>query len=115
MFEWGQCEILFYRAPVDMRQSIDGLSRFVQGQFGREPCDGAVYVFCNRGRDKIKLLYWERNGFCLFYKRLEKERFHIPLQGPTVPLSRQQLRWLLEGLNYQKLQGHKEQFYRGIS
>lgn len=100
---------------MDMRKSIDGLAAYVAAGLGREPCDGAIYVFCNRGRDKLKILYWETNGFCLWYKRLEKERFQVSLRGDVLELTSKQLRWLQEGLDYQNLKGHKEVNFQRFS
>lgn len=61
--------------PIDMRKSIDGLSMLLSHKLGHNPCCGSGYVFYNRGRNKIKMLYFDRNGFVLFYKRLERGRF----------------------------------------
>lgn len=74
------------REPVDFRKSISGLAVLVEQALGLDPFAKALYVFTNRDRDRIKLLYWERCGFCLWYKRLERQRFVWPqhLQGPTV-------------------------------
>lgn len=100
--------ILLYQNPIDMRKSIDGLSLLVTEHFDSAPTSGSLYVFCNRGKDKIKILYWDRNGFCLWYKRLEREHFHISYASSgCAQLSQQQLGWLLDGLDYQALQGHK--------
>ncbi|WP_369857695.1 IS66 family insertion sequence element accessory protein TnpB [Candidatus Thalassolituus haligoni] len=63
--------VFLYNQPMDMRKSIDGLALIVEQQLEQRPFDGDLFVFCNRQRDKIKLLYWERNGFVLWYKRLE--------------------------------------------
>lgn len=65
-----------YAEPIDMRKSIDGLAALVEQELALSPYSDAVFVFCNRSRDKIKLLCWERNGFIVWYKRLEKQRFH---------------------------------------
>ena len=90
-------KVLIYNQPVDMRRAIDGLSATVAEQLQESPTSGTLYVFYSRGKDKLKVLYWERNGFCLFYKRLEKGRF--------------QLRWLLEGLDIRKIKGHARLTY----
>jgi len=58
-----------------MRKQIDGLAKIVVGQLQRDPADRTLYLFINRGRDKIKLLLWHLNGYWLLYKRLEKQRF----------------------------------------
>ncbi len=92
---------------VDMRKSIHGLMFLVDQFFERHATDGSYYVFCNRKRDKIKILYWDHNGFALWYKRLEKSRFKIVFQEDhTVSLSANQLQWLLSGLDLQKVTGH---------
>lgn len=61
--------------PVDFRMSIDGLSQFIQREKGTHLHDGSIYVFYNTHRDKIKCLFWDRNGFVLYYKRLDKCKF----------------------------------------
>ena len=93
--------------PVDMRKSIDALSLMVSGHFKKNPGDGAFYVFSNLGRDKLKVLYWDTNGFCLWYTRLEKGRFHWPTKsGSMTLLNRRELDWLLAGLDLKKLHPH---------
>ena len=114
MFEIQGLEIFFYTIPVDMRRSIDGLSIIVSQHLNREPTNGALYVFFNKPRDKLKILYWQRNGFYLWYKRLEKERFKVPLSQGILMLTFQQLRWLLDGLDYTKVQGHKSLSYKAF-
>jgi len=97
---------------VDMRKSIDGLTLLVVNYFKRNPTEEAMYVFCNRRRDKIKILYWERNGFALWYKRLEQDRFKIPrLKEEVYKLEAPELQWLLAGLDFSKVQGHKSRHY----
>ncbi len=67
---------------ADMRKSVDGLSLLVQETLNQNALSGHLFVFANKRGDKIKILYWDRNGFCLWYKRLEKSRFRIPkIQG----------------------------------
>jgi transposase len=70
-----QTQVYLARDPVDMRKQIDGLVLIVQEAFDLDPFDSAHFAFCNRQRDKIKVVYWHNNGFCLLYKRLEKGRF----------------------------------------
>jgi hypothetical protein len=66
--------------PVDFRKGINGLAALLEAGLEQNPFAAALYVFSNRRRDRVKILYWERNGFCLWQKRLEKERFHWLLQ-----------------------------------
>jgi len=70
--------IFVHREPTDMRKSFDGLSALVEGQLHEDPYSGHLFVFINRRRDRIKLLYWDRSGFWLFYKRLERGVFWYP-------------------------------------
>jgi len=87
-------------APVDFRKSIDGLSLLMEQQLNLNPFESVLFVFINRRRDKIKILYWEKNGFCLWYKRLEKQRFKWPEQAAeTLVLNGEQLNWLLDGFD----------------
>lgn len=92
--------------PTDLRKSIDGLSIIVQESFKLDPFSKSLFVFCNRKRDKIKILEWDKNGFWLHYKRLEKSIFRWPEignKGPNMLIDEQQFRWLLDGLSiYQK-------------
>ena len=82
--------------PCDLRKSIDGLALAVESSLGTSPLSGSVFVFFNRGRDKVKLLWWDRHGFWLAYKRLEKGRFRKPVNGA---ISRSELLLLLEGVD----------------
>lgn len=97
---------------VDMRKSIDGLSILVAEHFDRNPTDGSMYVFLNRQRDKLKLLYWDRNGFVVSYKRLEKGRFKLGDHEGICQLDTHQLQWLLSGLAFDKIRGHPQLSYQ---
>ncbi len=98
--------VYLHRAPVDFRKSINGLSVIVESGMALSPLSGALFVFCNRKRDKLKLLYWDCSGFALWYKRLEKEKFKWPRRWPdaVIALSETQLHWLLSGLDITKMQ-----------
>ena len=93
--------VYLYAYYVDMRKSIDGLAALVQSEMQLNPLAPAIFVFCNRQRDKVKLLYWERNGFVLWYKRLEQERFKWLKPGTEAPysLTGKELNWFLDGLD----------------
>jgi transposase len=73
-------EVYLYMAPVDMRRSINGLAALVENELALSQMMEVLFVFCDRGRNKIKLLCWERNGFVVWYKRLEKQRLKCPRQ-----------------------------------
>ena len=96
----NEISVWLYNDVVDMRKSIDGLSALVEQQLELSPMSEALFVFCNRQRDKIKILYWERNGFVLWYKRLEKQKFHWPKHlDDHQQLTGEQLNWLLDGFD----------------
>ena len=82
-----------------MRKSINGLSAIVEGSFKLNPFDEAVFVFCNRNRDRLKLLEWDGDGFWLYFKRLEKGHFRWPAVGEnaTLGLTGEELNILLCG------------------
>lgn len=85
---------------VDFRKSINGLAALVEADLELPVLSGALFVFCNKGRDKLKLLYWDRTGFALWYKRLDKQKFKWPkLQTATLNLTEEQLSWLLSGFD----------------
>jgi transposase len=88
---------------TDMRKSINALSVLVEYELGAEAGSGDLFVFCNRGRSIVKVLYWDRNGFCLWQKRLESHRFHWPRGDDELHLiGREELGWLLDGLDIEK-------------
>lgn len=107
--------MLVARSPIylanfstDMRKSINGLTLLAQEHFSCNPADGAYYVFCNRACNKLKVLYWDTNGFALWYKRLEKSRFKLDYRGDQkLSLSEDQFNWLLSGLPMTQCQGRK--------
>jgi transposase len=86
---------------TDARKSIDGLCALVMDQFGDNPQCGNVFVFFNKARDKVKLLWWHSNGFVLYYKRLEKNRFVLPKNiTEKIEITSAQLHGLLAGLDF---------------
>ena len=85
---------------TDMRKSIDALSIMVQEVLNKDPFSGHLFVFCNKRGDKIKILYWDRNGFCLWYKRLERGVFRLPkMQAKVFMIMPNELNLLLEGID----------------
>jgi transposase len=99
--------------PTDMRKSIDGLAALVQVRFQLDPFGSNWFAFCNRDRDKLKILRWDNNGFWLYYRRLEKGRFKWPAAVSSLStnsnlcvVSRRQLQWLLDGLKLEQKAAH---------
>jgi len=85
---------------TDMRKSIDALSVLVQDVLKKDPFSGHLFVFCNKRGDKVKILYWDRNGFCLWYKRLERGIFRLPqVKAKVFMIMPHELNLLLEGID----------------
>lgn len=93
---------------TDLRKSIDGLSILVQESFNLDPFSRCLFVFCNKKRDKIKILEWDLNGFWLHYKRLEKGAFKWPVSSDskTLLVGNREFRWLLDGLSIHQKSAH---------
>ncbi|MGN8845635.1 IS66 family insertion sequence element accessory protein TnpB [Niallia sp. HCP3S3_B10] len=109
--------VFLAKGSTDMRKSIDGLAVLVQEVFELDPFSPNLFVFCNRKRDKMKILFWDKNGFWLYYRRLEKGQFQWPSddQNATpLKITRQQLRWLLDGLSLEQKHAHLEVMVRTI-
>jgi len=110
--QWPATQVFVYGEPCDMRKSIDGLAAIVEMEMELSPFDPALFVFCNRKRDKVKLLFWERNGFVLWYKRLEKQRFKWP--KALTELGMEQLSWLLDGIDIERLKPHSALHFEAV-
>jgi transposase len=93
---------------TDLRRGIDGLVSIVQQVFQLDPFKDSIFLFCGRKPNRIKALYWDKNGFVILYKRLEEGKFQWPRsQSEVRDLSKQQLRWLMEGLSIDQPKAHK--------
>ena len=101
---------------TDLRNNIDGLALIVEKQFRLDPFSNSLFVFCNRRKDKIKILYWDKNGFWLYYRRLEEGYFRWPdkYDGKTnLAVTRRQLSWIPDGLRppyFQPFENRREGF-----
>jgi transposase len=127
MHAGSHCEAVYLCAqPVDFRKSIDGLSALVEQELRLNVFSPSLFVFVNRQRTKIKALYWHRNGFCLWYKRLEAERFAWPLGDANgvyktgqslhaVTVSLQEFAWLIEGFDLWNNRPHKTLEFASIT
>ena len=98
----AQAEIFVYTQPVDMRKQINGLITLLVDSFNQKPQQGDLFVFTNKQRKKLKILFWDKNGFVLYYKRLEKSRFQYSrsLSGDAIKVNDTQLKALLMGLDF---------------
>lgn len=109
--------VYLHRAPVDFRQQINGLSVLVETELGLDPFTCAVYGFTNRARNRVKLLYWNKNGFCLFLKRIEQRRFVWPSMSDDdlLSITSEQLDWLLGGYDVFRFPPQQSVFYEAVS
>ena len=109
-----------YLAPgsTDMRKQINGLSALVEQVLELDIFSGHLFVFCNRRRNMIRILYWRHNGFCLWTKRLEDQRFYWPERREDVlRIGMRELTWLLDGFEIDRARGqaHEALFYTVVS
>jgi transposase len=121
---FGDITIYLAQEPVDFRLGINGLSTMVEATLKFDPFSRNLFCFVNKRRNQIKVLYWQRSGFCLWLKRLEEEKFkwpfHLPAlesvtaRPPVVTLSEEQFLWLLEGLDLKHLKPHRALEYRSV-
>jgi len=105
--EWNSIEIYIKPGQTDMRKQIKSLAVYVSDEIGKDPLSGNLYIFCGKSRRLIKALYWDRNGFCLWQKRLEQDRFPWPVNEEEVrSITRDELRMILNGIDFFK--AHKK-------
>lgn len=102
---------------TDMRKSINGLAAIVESSFGLDPFGNMLFVFCNRKRDRLKILEWDCDGFWLYFKRLEKGHFRWPAEGEeaTMTLTGEELSFLLGGTRVELKLKRSEVFEHKIS
>jgi transposase len=96
--------------PTDMRKSFDGLHALVRQVFQLDPLDGHLFLFVNRRRDRVKILWWDRDGLALFYKRLEAGTYQLPVvaeDAQGVEIDAMQLAMLLGGVDLQTAKRRK--------
>ena len=86
-----------YRSDCDMRKGYDGLSGLIRNEWKKDPLSGDVFIFISKRRDKIKLLHWQKDGFIIYSKRLEKGTFELP-KNKSVEISAQELQFILDGI-----------------
>jgi transposase len=96
-------------SPTDMRKGFDTLAALVQEFLGQDPLSGHLFLFVGRGKDRLKMLYWDTDGFALWYKRLEEGTFRLPRvsQDASVELKASELAMLLEGIDLKSIKRSK--------
>lgn len=98
-----QVRVFLYRQPTDMRKSFHGLIALTESQLEQDPLSGSLFVFFNRRRDRIKILYWGQTGFCIWYQQLEQGTYQLPdpqsLDSDTLQVTRSQLSLILDGID----------------
>jgi transposase len=116
MIGWPNVAMHLHREPIDFRKSINGLVVIVEANMNKSAFEPALYIFGNQQRNKIKILYWDSTGFCLWYKRLEQDKFKWPKQkdANVIDLNPEQFAWLLRGLDLEKLTPHTAKKYSQI-
>lgn len=103
-------KIFVATAPVDFRKQAHGLALIVDHALGLQSlADRSLFVFTNRSRQAVKMLYWERNGYAMWWKTLEKDKFRWPesTENGKLEVAPRELKWLLEGIDISRLQPHK--------
>lgn len=113
-----QMRVYLHRAPVDMRRQRNGLAALVRTVINQDPFSPALFCFIGKGRDKLKILYWDRNGFVVWYKVIEgKERFNWPRRAEesVVTFTGEQLQWLLQGYDVTKMKPHQALSFSHVS
>lgn len=116
MMHFSEAPVYLHREPVDFRKAINGLSLIVETAMAHSIFDGGLFVFCNKKRDKLKVLYWDTTGFCLWHKRLEQDKFMWPRKhdNEVIHWNKEQLDWLLRGFNVAQIKPHKALKYNAI-
>jgi len=102
-------KIYLHRDYVDFRKQINGLSMIVANEMKMNIFDGDLFVFCCKGKDKLKIVYWKNTGFCMWQMRLEKEKFKWPIKhiDSVICWDKQYFSWLLKGMDVNKINLHK--------
>lgn len=112
LFPEAQLRIWLYAPPCDLRKSYDGLSALVKQKLGEDPLSGQLFVFINRKRTQLKVLYFDRSGYCIWSKRLEQGQFRVPCHGGDKrALDWTRLKLILEGIEVQKVRRYKRYFH----
>lgn len=106
--------VFLYRQPTDMRKSFNGLIALTEAVLQQDPLSGSLFVFLNRRRDRMKILYWANSGFCIWYQQLQQGTYQLPVhetlneqQRETLEVTRSQLSLILDGIDLASVQQRK--------
>ena len=99
-----QIRVFLYRLPTDMRKSFHGLIALIEAELKQDPLSGSLFVFVNRRRDRIKILYWGETGFCIWYQQLQQGTYQLPsheslAEEDALEVTRSQLSLILDGID----------------
>ena len=114
IIDWDKINILIKPGSVDFRKQINGLTQIVENEIKVNVFSNYLFIFCSKNRRRLKILYWDKNGFCLWLKRLEKDRFPWPKNDTEArKLSFEELKMLLAGIDF--FNSHKNLNYTKVS
>lgn len=112
--DYNKVKIYIKPGRTDMRKHINSLSIYVNDNLKMDPLSGNLYLFCGKNRRRLKILYWDRNGFCLWQKRLEKDKFPWPADEDEVKeITKDELFMILDGIDFFHL--HKRLIFSAVS
>ena len=101
ILDWSRIRVFVKPGSTDMRKQINGLSLIVTEQLHQDLFEGHLYLFCNKQRRLLKIIYWDKNGFCLWLKRLERDKFPWPQnQTDALEITQEQFGFLLSGIDF---------------
>ena len=113
ILDWTNAKLYIKPGATDMRKQINGLSVIVQEELNLNLFSNTLFLFCSKNRKRLKILYWDRNGFCLWLKKLEKDKFPwAKNQEEVKEITRKQLKMLLDGIDF--FEAHKKLDYKKV-
>lgn len=113
ILNWKKVKIYIKPGPTDMRKQINGLAKIVQDDLPYDLFSGCLFLFCSRNRTRLKIIYWDKTGFCLWLKKLEKEKFPWPQNEKEArEITRGQLKMLLSGIDF--FHKHQSLLYKEV-
>ncbi|PID64762.1 MAG: IS66 family insertion sequence hypothetical protein [Gammaproteobacteria bacterium] len=117
MIAWSpSVPVYLHREPVDFRKAINGLAVIVADSMALDVYSEALFVFCNKKRTQLKVLYWDNTGFALWQKRLEKDKFRWPRKAvnETLVIDHEQWQWLLRGVDFTQIKAHETLYFKHV-